>query len=144
MSPSLNLRRVSMCPAAAAAFAAPAAPASAAALPCVDGVPGPAATAPKCANADLAPASGNLRAVRRATLCLLNRERTSRGLGKLRANRPLRGVATKYARKMVGQAFFDPVSPAGSTFVDRIKRSADIDAGDGSGATYVNELGTRS
>jgi uncharacterized protein YkwD len=64
-------------------------------------------------------------------MLLLNRERTSRGLGKLRANRPLRGVATKYARKMVAQSFFEHVSPGGSTFVDRIKRSDYIDGGDG-------------
>ena len=91
-------------------------------LPCVQGV-----TCPKpspCPNADLTPASGNLAKIERATLCLVNRQRTAHHLAKLRANRPLRAVARKYARQMVAQNFFEHVSPAGVTFVQRIEHSS--------------------
>lgn len=82
-----------------------------------------------CANADLQPARGNLRRVRRATLCLLNRQRTRHHLPRLHANRPLRRVATRYARTMVAQSFFDHVTPGGTTFVQRIQR----------GSTYLRD-----
>lgn len=134
MPPYFNLRRAWIAAAAAVAFMAPAS-ASAATLPvqlpCVEGVTCAAAPKPKCANESVEPAKGNLRAVRRATLCLLNVERTKRGLGKLRANRPLQGVATRYAKRMVKLSFFDHVSPTGSTFIDRILQSPYVDAGDG-------------
>lgn len=130
-----NLRRAWIVAAAGAAAALPAAPASAAhqpsQLPCVAGVTCPEPSAPRCANANLEPAGGNLAKVRRATLCLLNRERAERGLGRLRANRPLRRVATKYAKQMVSLGFFDHVSPAGSTFVERIQRSRYLEDANG-------------
>jgi uncharacterized protein YkwD len=78
---------------------------------------------PKCANQDAEPTGDNVVQIRRATLCLLNRQRTKHGLGKLHANRSLHGVAQRYAHKMVVDSFFDHVAPSGSTFVDRIKHS---------------------
>jgi uncharacterized protein YkwD len=93
-------------------------------LPCVEGVTCPKPPAPVCAGADAVPSADNLPRIRRATLCLLNEERAERGLSRLRANRPLRGVATRYARSMAVKNFFDHVSPSGSTFVERIKRSS--------------------
>ena len=132
MPSSLNLRHAWIAVVAAAAVVAPAS-ASAATLPvqlpCIEGVTCP--KKPKCANTGVEPAKGNLRLVRRATLCLLNVQRSKHGLGKLRSNRPLQGVATRYAKQMVSQSFFDHVSPTGSTFVQRILQSAYIDAGDG-------------
>jgi uncharacterized protein YkwD len=103
------LRRGVLATALIAAFAVPAA--------------APAVAAQKCANASVVPASNNLAKVRRATMCLVNRERTKRGLPKLHANRALRGVAQRYAAKMVAQRFFDHVSPGGSTFISRIQSS---------------------
>lgn len=135
MPSSFNLRHA--CIAVVVAATAVMAPASASAatppaqLPCVESVTCPAQAKPECANTGVEPAKGNLRLVRRATLCLLNVQRTKHGLGKLRSNRPLQGVATRYARRMVSLSFFDHVSPAGSTFVDRILQSAYVDAGDG-------------
>jgi uncharacterized protein YkwD len=125
-----TLRRAFAAAAAGAAMALSAAPASAVVLPtqlpCVPGVTCPEEE-PKCANRNVEPASGNLAVVRRATLCLLNVERAERDLSRFRHNRPLRGVANKYARSMVKLSFFDHVSPLGSTFVERIKRSAYLD-----------------
>ena len=121
------LRRGSVAVLAGAAMALTAAPASAALpvaqLPCLPGISCDENQQPLCDNAAVEPAKGNLAAVRRATLCLLNHERAERGLGKLRQNRALRGVAAKYAKSMVNLHFFDHVSPQGSTFTDRIKRS---------------------
>jgi len=70
------------------------------------------------------PAADNLAAVRRATLCLLNVERTGHGLSKLHANDALRRAAQPYAQKMVAEKFFDHVSPGGGTFIRRVARSA--------------------
>jgi uncharacterized protein YkwD len=121
----LDVRRPLLAAAAALFLTLSAGPASAAAgpaqLPCVAGVT--CQPKPKCANAGVEPNGSNLAAMRRATLCLLNRQRTRHGLRKLRANRPLRHVAQRYARTMVAKTFFDHVSPSGSTFVQRIERS---------------------
>jgi uncharacterized protein YkwD len=121
-----DLRRVLLAASAAALLLAlPSTPAPAATvpaqLPCVAGVT--CHPKPKCANTSVQPNGGNLAAMRRATLCLLNRQRTKHGLRKLHANRALRGVAQRYGRAMVAGSFFDHVAPSGSTFVQRIQRS---------------------
>jgi uncharacterized protein YkwD len=77
-----------------------------------------------CANADLPPTASNLASVRKATLCLINAQRTSRGLRALRSNSHLRAAADRYAREMVAKDFFGHVSPSGSTVLQRIKNSA--------------------
>jgi len=86
-----------------------------------------AASASSCAGAALAPSAANAPAVHHATLCLLNEQRTSRGLSRLREQTSLGGVATTYARLMVRQRFFDHVSPGGSTMAERIKRTSYLD-----------------
>ena len=75
-----------------------------------------------CRGAGLVPSKHNPTRIRRATLCLLNAERTSRGLRPLRASRQLRKAATAYSRTMVRKRFFDHVGPRGSTMVSRIKQ----------------------
>jgi uncharacterized protein YkwD len=109
--PTITLRRTLLAAALATAVVAPTAPAVASA-------------AHRCANADLVPANGNLGQVRRATMCLVNRQRSAHGLGRLHANRALGGVAQHYAVKMVAQTFFDHVSPGGSTFITRIQNTS--------------------
>jgi len=123
MSPRHNLRRLLIAIAAAVACLAPATPASAVELS-------------SCSGAYVEPTAANLPEVRRATLCLLNEERTQRGLDELRSSEALQTVAEPYARRMVADSFFDHVSPTGSVFVDRIKSSEYLDAGDG---FYVGE-----
>ena len=128
-----NLRRAWIVAAAGAAMALPAAPASASPrsqIPCLPGLTCEDGTQ-ECENAATRPAKDNLRAIRRATLCLLNTERTARDLEPLRQNRALRGVATRYARSMARLDFFDHVSPLGTTFVERIKRSSYLDDANG-------------
>ena len=79
------------------------------------------AAALACDNADDVPTPATISDARHATLCLLNMERTSRGLDKLRNNGRLRDAAQAYSRHMVADDFFDHVSPGGSTMVSRIK-----------------------
>ena len=75
-----------------------------------------------CKNARLVPNKDNPGRVRAAMLCLLNVERTSRGLRKLKASGQLRKAATAYSRKMVRKRFFDHVCPEGSTMQSRIRK----------------------
>jgi uncharacterized protein YkwD len=86
-------------------------------------VPTVAAASTKCADADLMPAAGNTLALSNATLCLLNEERTSRGLKPLSSNSKLRRAAQTHSLQMVRSRFFDHVSPAGSTLLSRVRRS---------------------
>jgi uncharacterized protein YkwD len=84
----------------------------------------PHRAAAPCANADLIPAASNLASIRKATLCLVNAERTSRGLRALKSNSRLRSAADRYVREMVAKNFFSHVSPSGSTLLQRIKKTA--------------------
>jgi uncharacterized protein YkwD len=107
---------------AALAFVALWAPATARA----DG--GPAARAraasERCVSADAMPGQTAVEDLRSATLCLMNAERTARGLGRLQSEPLLGRVAAGYARQMVRGQFFDHTSPAGSTMLARIKATS--------------------
>ncbi len=93
-------------------------------LACLSGaLSASAASAAPCANADLVPTASNGAQVRAATLCLINRQRTSRGRRALRQNRHLRKVAERYSREMVRRSFFAHVGHDGSTVLSRIKNS---------------------
>ena len=75
----------------------------------------------RCVTADAMPGQAAVDDLRTATLCLMNAERTARGLGRLQAEPLLGRVASSYARQMVRGQFFDHTSPAGSTMLARIK-----------------------
>lgn len=68
------------------------------------------------------PANGNASALRAATLCLLNQERSKRGLKALARNPQLEKAAQNYTRAMVREGFFDHVGPGGSTLLSRVRR----------------------
>ena len=76
-----------------------------------------------CSGADSSPSSLGEAGTARATLCLLNQERGSRGLRKLRSDARLRRAADKHAGDMVARRYFAHESKSGSTFVSRIKRT---------------------
>jgi len=78
----------------------------------------PSTMAATCADTDV---SASDPAAADATLCLLNKERTSRGLGTLTRSAVLDRAADRFAEDMVEREFFDHVSPGGGTFMDRIK-----------------------
>jgi uncharacterized protein YkwD len=89
-------------------------------------IPGSAAAqAPECPGADVLPTAASVDVARDATLCLLNAERSSRGLRALRPEGRLRAAAEDYSREMVEHAFFAHVSPAtGSTLRERISAAS--------------------
>ena len=82
-----------------------------------------AAQAQGCANLNLKPTRANLEIVRAAVLCLHNAERARNGLPRLSENPRLRRAAARHALHMVAARFFDHTTPAGSTMVDRIRRT---------------------
>ena len=71
---------------------------------------------PVCADADTPPTAASAAAMRRAVLCLVNRERTSRGLPALRAKRALSASAQRWTNSMVSSGFFSH----GADFSSRI------------------------
>lgn len=91
------------------------------ALCAVAAFPAGAPAASPCQDANVVPLSANGVQVRNATLCLLNRERTSRGLAPLKSNRDLLTAARRYSELMVRERFFGHVSPGGSTLVSRVR-----------------------
>jgi uncharacterized protein YkwD len=76
-----------------------------------------------CAGRTEVPTPETVGVTRTATLCLINQERTKRGLGKLKPVDSLESVAHAYAQRMVRQRFFEHTSPDGGTFLSRIKRT---------------------
>src|SRR4051795_5210726 len=83
----------------------------------------PASAAP-CPAADVLPAPVNLVRARHATLCLLNQQRRLHGLRRVQANGELRHAAQQYSAAMVRHAFFNHVSPGGSTLLGRVRQTA--------------------
>jgi uncharacterized protein YkwD len=82
------------------------------------------AASERCSGADAMPGQAPGDDLRAATLCLMNAERTARGLGRLQAEPLLGRVAASYARQMVRGRFFDHTSPGGSTMLARIKTTS--------------------
>jgi uncharacterized protein YkwD len=84
----------------------------------------PALAAPQpCKGADALPAEVGSRATADTTLCLVNRERASRGLRPLRASAALARAARGHANDMVANRYFSHTSRSGSDFFSRIERA---------------------
>lgn len=60
--------------------------------------------------------------LQRATRCLINRERTKRGLKSLKTNNDLLKASDWQNRDMLAYTYFDHVRPDGPDFADRILR----------------------
>jgi uncharacterized protein YkwD len=73
-----------------------------------------------CPGADLLPSTDNVAAVNQATLCLLNAERTVRGLGALTENASLSRASLAYSQQMVTLSFFAHEAPDGTGLVARL------------------------
>jgi uncharacterized protein YkwD len=67
-----------------------------------------------CKNAALRPTAANLKLIRAATLCLINRERRADGERPLRPNRRLRRAAQAHTESMAFGNYFEHVGPGGS------------------------------
>jgi uncharacterized protein YkwD len=74
-----------------------------------------------CANAGLTPTTHDLKLIRAATLCLVNRERAAHGERPLRANARLARAAQAHARSMAVYDYFEHVSPSGLTPLARMR-----------------------
>jgi uncharacterized protein YkwD len=79
------------------------------------------AKAPACTEAQSLPADIGTAPATTATLCLINRERTRRGLVRLRANRTLARAARGHASDMVANRYFSHDTPSGVDFFTRVK-----------------------
>ena len=77
-------------------------------------VAAPASAAP-CKHRNLKPTTSNLSKVRSAVRCLVNRERSSRGIAKLKYSGALTKAAQSHSKNMVSMDFFDHVAPNAST-----------------------------
>jgi uncharacterized protein YkwD len=76
-----------------------------------------------CADTRLRPTLANSSRAEAATLCLVNVQRARRGQRALRANADLARSAADHSQDMVAENYFDHVSPAGETPLERIKAS---------------------
>src|SRR3954454_14072677 len=76
----------------------------------------PASAATVCASADGPTAQTSAVTLANAALCLVNQERTSRGLKPLKANRRLASAARGHAGDMVAKQYFSHDSTNGGTF----------------------------
>ena len=88
-------------------------------------VPGPDSPRPRagCSDADALPGTASARELRAATICLVNAQRSRRGLRRLRVNGELELAARRHARDMVVRHYFAHDSPSGSSVLDRILRT---------------------
>ena len=85
-------------------------------------VPASDAAAGGCAGAGRIPnGAGDVAKARKATLCLLNRERSNHGLARIRGDRKLRHAAEGHSKDMVAEKFFDHVAPGGVTLTQRVE-----------------------
>lgn len=74
-----------------------------------------------CGAVDVLPTPANLELVGRATLCLINQERTSRGLSPLASNAILAKAALGHSKDMVDLRYFAHDSRDGRTVGDRLR-----------------------
>jgi uncharacterized protein YkwD len=74
-----------------------------------------------CQNTELLPEAGNLPLVRAATLCLINQERAQHNELPLNPDRRLEAAAESHNADMMGNDYFEHVSPSGVTPVDRAR-----------------------
>src|SRR3954451_20526101 len=86
----------------------------------------PASAATVCASSGTPPAQASAVAVANSALCLVNQERSTRGISPLKLNRHLATAATGHSRDMISQDYFSHTDLDGADFVDRIRQSGYI------------------
>jgi uncharacterized protein YkwD len=87
------------------------------------------AQSPSCPGQDVQPTARTLGTAAGATLCLVNHERSRRGLTSLKPVGSLTAAADAYARRMARDNFFDHTAPNGSTFITRIRSTSYLTGG---------------
>ncbi len=86
--------------------------------------PPPPPRSDTCESTTVVPTQASIDDARAATLCLLNKQRTSRGLRTLDTSAALETAAARFSRKMVAEGFFAHVSPHGSTLASRVRATS--------------------
>jgi uncharacterized protein YkwD len=76
-----------------------------------------------CESANATPGQASNRTIVRATLCMINAERTHFGLKPLRLNRRLSRAALRHATDMARRKYFSHDTLGGGTFLDRIRQT---------------------
>lgn len=79
-----------------------------------------------CSGTQLRPNASNLALIDAATLCLVNRERTSRGERALHADADLQHAAQRHSAEMAEGDYFDHIAPSGSTPLARMRAAGYI------------------
>ena len=82
-----------------------------------------------CPAAAVDPVEGSLEQAESTVLCLVNLERTQRGLKRLRENDRLARAAASHSQDMIRRDYFSHVAPSGSTMVDRIRGTGYLSGG---------------
>jgi uncharacterized protein YkwD len=80
----------------------------------------PVAAGP-CGTTDQPPSKTGLDSAGRATVCLVNRERTQHGLPPLRQNRLLDTASAEHSQDMVRRDYFEHATPDGRSVGDRLR-----------------------
>ena len=88
-----------------------------------------------CGPVDAPPRETGIMVARQTTLCLLNRERTNRGLPALRENSLLGEASTEHSEDMVLRGYFEHTAADGRTLGDRLRavrygRGTSVSAGE--------------
>src|SRR4029077_18140203 len=86
----------------------------------------PASHSSSCPDADLRPSPDNLDAIRAATLCLVNRERTGHGENALQADGHLQQAAQVHSEDMAAGNYFEHVGRHGDTPLARMRAAGYI------------------
>lgn len=95
-------------------------------------VPSAGAKTKHCKDASLVPTAANQSIrLQRATRCLINRERTKRGLKAMKADASLQKSADFQAGDMLKYEYFDHSRPGGPEFAERILRFGYAKGADG-------------
>jgi uncharacterized protein YkwD len=84
-------------------------------------IPSPRAAASSCPNEGLQAPLLSPEMIEASTACLINQQRTARGLRPVRSNARLREAGLIHSSEMVAFGFFAHTTPAGVTFIQRIK-----------------------
>jgi uncharacterized protein YkwD len=74
-----------------------------------------------CGATEGKPSAIGLAAAGQTTLCLINRERTRRGLLQLRENALLSAASLEHSQDMVWRRYFEHITPDGRTVGDRLR-----------------------
>jgi uncharacterized protein YkwD len=91
----------------------------------------PATASAGCKNRDVHPAQVSNATVKRATFCLLNKQRAAHGRRPLNRNKNLARAARTHALDMVRRNYFSHTAPGGTSFVDRIMSQDYVNPGEG-------------